>query len=160
MLKTQDAPINPELDLVLEKILPLPKEKVWKAWTTPEILMQWFCPKPWTTTEAKINLYPGGHFFTNMQSPEGESYPNVGCFLEVVENQRLVWTDALLEGYRPAEQSFMTAILIFEDHPQGTKYKVIARHKNGEDRTKHEAMGFLQGWSVCADQLVEVMKNK
>ncbi len=93
---------DPELDLVLERVVDVPPELVWKAWTEPKHLMPWFCPKPWTVTACDIDLRPGGRFYTVMCSPEGEEFPNEGCYLEVVPNERLVWTDALLTGYRPA----------------------------------------------------------
>lgn len=85
---------NPELDLVLERVVDVPPEKVWAAWTEPEQVVKWFTPKPWQTVECQIDLRPGGIFRTVMRSPEGEDHDNVGCWLEVVENERLVWTDA------------------------------------------------------------------
>lgn len=96
--------INPELDLVLERIIDVPRELVWTAWTTPEKLMQWFCPLPWKTVECEIDLRVGGRFYTVMQSPEEQNFPNTGCYLELVENEKLTWTNALEPGFRPAKQ--------------------------------------------------------
>lgn len=160
---THVAPYQPDprLDLVLERIVDLPPSQVWQAWTTPEHLMPWFCPKPWTTIECEIDLRPGGIFKTVMRSPEGEVMPaGAGCYLEVVPNERLVWTDALLPGYRPSTESFMTAMILLEPHGTGTKYTAIARHKNEEDTRKHAEMGFVEGWGIALDQLVEYMKTK
>jgi uncharacterized protein YndB with AHSA1/START domain len=93
---------NPTLDLVLERVVPVAPERVWRAWTDPEKLKQWFCPRPWRTVECQIDLRPGGLFRTVMQSPEGEAMePNTGCYLEVVPNELLVWTGALEPGFRP-----------------------------------------------------------
>lgn len=159
---TQAAPlqIDPRLDLVFERIVDVPPSLVWKAWTTPEHLMQWFCPKPWATIECEIDLRPGGIFRTVMRSPEGDVMPaGVGCYLEVVPNERLVWTDALLPDYRPAEESFFTGMILLEPHGSGTKYTAIARHKNAEDAKKHADMNFLEGWGIALDQLVEYMKT-
>ena len=65
--------------------------------------MPWFCPKPWTTVECEIDLKPGGLFRTVMRTPEGKDMPpGIGCYLEVIENTRLSWTNALLPGFRPA----------------------------------------------------------
>jgi uncharacterized protein YndB with AHSA1/START domain len=158
---THSAPYQPDprLDLVLERVVDLPPALVWKAWTTPEHLMPWFCPKPWTTIECEIDLRPGGIFKTVMCSPEGEAMPaGIGCYIEVVPNERLVWTDALLPGYRPASESFMTVRILLEPHGTGTKYTAIASHKNEEDAKKHAAMGFVEGWGIALDQLVEYMK--
>lgn len=157
--------IDPKLDLVLERVLDLTPEQVWKGWTTPELICKWFCPEPWKVTEAEVDLKPGGLFRTVMQSPEGEKYPNLGCFLEVERNKKLVWTDALLPGYRPVEvptsgaNMFFTAFILLEEQDGKTKYTAIARHKNEADRKKHEEMGFHQGWGICADQLQKLMKS-
>lgn len=95
-----------------------------------------------------------------MLSPDGQKFPLQGCYLEVVENRKLVWTDSLTEGYRPSEKPFMTGMIILEPHESGTKYTAIALHKNIEDRKKHEQMGFKEGWSIALDQLMEHIKTK
>jgi len=95
---------SPDLDLQLEREVNVPPEAVWAAWTQPDQLVKWFTPAPWTTAECQIDLRPGGMFRTVMRSPEGEDFPNVGCYLEVVPYERLVWTSALAPGYRPLTQ--------------------------------------------------------
>jgi uncharacterized protein YndB with AHSA1/START domain len=144
------------LDLVLTRTIDVPREIVWKLWTEPEHMKKWFAPKPWTTVDIKIDLRPGGIISSVMRSPEGKDYPNVGCVLEVVKNEKLVWSDALLPGFRPAENPFFTAVITLEDDQGGTKYTARAMHKDPAGRKKHEDMGFFGGWSQCLDQLVEV----
>lgn len=152
--------INPKLDLVLERVVDVKPELVWRAWTEPEHVMKWFTPKPWETVECEIDLRPGGLFRTTMRSPEGEVQPaSNGCFLEVVPNRRLVFTDALGPGYRPNASSFMTAYVLLEPEGAGTKYTAIAVHSNEEQRQQHEEMGFYQGWGTALDQLVEFAKT-
>jgi uncharacterized protein YndB with AHSA1/START domain len=152
--------IDPALDLVLERTVDVPAAFVWKAWTTPEILMQWFCPKPWKTTRAEMDLQPGGAFRTRMEGPEGQAFDNVGCFLEVIPQSRLVWTGALGPGFRPVVQDattpfLMTAIISIESTPSGgTKYTATVLHADTTSREKHEAMGFHHGWGAAFDQLV------
>jgi uncharacterized protein YndB with AHSA1/START domain len=146
---------DPRLDLVLQRVVDVPPAKVWKVWTTPKHLMPWFAPRPWTTVECEIDLRPGGAFRTVMRSPEGEDFPNVGCYLEVEAGRRLVWTDALLPGYRPSENPFFTAVLTFEAHGSGTLYTAVAMHATEAGRTSHVDMGFHDGWGKCLDQLVE-----
>ncbi|MNL54990.1 hypothetical protein D3C87_1783670 [compost metagenome] len=94
-----------------------------------------------------------------MRSPEGDEHPVSGCILEFVENRKLVWTDAMTKGYRPAEKSFMTAMLLLEPQGSGTKYTAIAIHATEEVRRQHEEMGFAHGWGIALDQLLEVMKK-
>jgi uncharacterized protein YndB with AHSA1/START domain len=105
-MTTLDRVFDPTLDLVLERDIDVPRDLVWAAWTVPEHLMKWFVPSPWTMADCVIDLRPGGIFRTVMRSPEGTEYPSDGCFLEVVPEQRLVFTDALLPGYRPAAEPF------------------------------------------------------
>jgi uncharacterized glyoxalase superfamily protein PhnB len=148
-----------DVELSLTRIVDAPRDLIWKAWTTPELLMEWFAPSPWTTVACEIDLRPGGMFRTVMRSPEGQDHPGAGCILEVVENERLVWTDALAPGYRPAAAPFFTAIITLEDHAAGTRYTARALHASASDRKRHEDMGFHQGWSQCLDQLVASLRR-
>ena len=69
--RSKSMNINPELDLYFERIVDVPPELIWKAWTVPEHMLPWFCPLPWKTVEVELDLRPGGKFYTVMQSPEG-----------------------------------------------------------------------------------------
>jgi uncharacterized protein YndB with AHSA1/START domain len=149
---------DPTLDLVLEREIDVPVELVWEAWTTPDSIKEWFCPKPWSVSSCEIDLRPGGKFNTVMRSPEGQAFPNSGCYLEVVPNQRLVFTDTLLPGFRPAPKPFFTAALLLEPTATGTRYTAIAIHGNEETRKQHEEMGFHEGWGTVVDQLVAHIK--
>ena len=159
---------NPQLDLCFERIVDVPRELVWKAWTTPEHLMPWFCPLPWKTIDCEIDLRPGGIFRTVMQSPEGQQFSNLGCYLEVVENEKLTWTNALLPGFRPAPllkaeeilAFFFTAAITLAPHGTGTRYTVTVRHGDEAARKKHEDMGYEEGWGIALDQLVEYANEK
>ena len=150
--------IDPKLDLVLERTIDVPRELVWKVWTTPEHLKHWFCPKPWSVTRCEIDLRPGGIFSSVMRSPEGQEFPNVGCYLDIVPNERLVFTDALLPGYRPSEKPFFTAILDLYPAGQGTRYVATALHRDEAGRKQHEEMGFHDGWGTVAGQMVDYIK--
>lgn len=150
--------LNPKLDLVLERDIDVPVALVWKVWTTPEHLKHWFVPKPWTVTACEIDLRPGGVFSSTMRSPEGQEFPNAGCYLEVVPNQRLVFTDALEPGFRPSQNPFFTAVLELTPTASGTHYKATAIHRDPEGRKKHEEMGFFEGWGTVVTQMVEYIK--
>lgn len=156
---TQTPKINPELDLVLERVVDVPVELVWRAWTEPELMKKWFVPRPWTISEVQMDLRPGGGNRIVMRSPEGEEFPNVGCFLELVPNRKLVFTDALLADYRPSAKPFFTATVLMEPYDGGTRYTAIAMHRDPEGRKQHEEMGFAEGWGKCLDQLVEMVKQ-
>jgi uncharacterized protein YndB with AHSA1/START domain len=140
-------------ELVLTRIFDAPPEKVYKAWTDPELLKQWFAPLPWTTPVAELDVRPGGANLIVMRSPEGADMPNRGVYLEVVPDKRLVITDAYTKAWAPSEHPFMTVVLTFEDLGGKTKYTARALHWTAADREKHEQMGFHEGWGRCADQL-------
>lgn len=152
-------------DLVLERIVDVPPELVFKAWTTPKHLMPWFCPKPYKTVACEIDLRPGGKFFAQMEDPDGNRLPATpGCYLEIVTNRKLVWTSALGPGYRPIDAAkapwFFTAILTFEPHGNGgCRYTATALHSTAEHAASHEEMGFSQGWGKVVEQLVEYVKK-
>lgn len=158
-------PHDPTLDLVLERIVDVPVEKVWKAWTTPEQLKQWFTPAPWTTTDCEIDLRPGGAFRTVIRSPEGSEKTANCCYLEVVENQKLVWTDAMGPGFRPAPKPnqcfghFFTAVILLEPHGAGTRYTVIALHGDQAAAQADLEQGFNFGWSAALEQMVGLIKS-
>ena len=153
--------IDPGLDLVLQREIDVRPGLVWKAWTEPEHLMVWFCPKPWSVSACEMDVRPGGIFSTTMRSPEGVDMPNeAGCFLEVIPHERLVWTDALLPNYRPKEGGFFTAIILLEALPDGgTRYTAIAKHKDEAGAKQHAEMGFYDGWGAALDQLVAHAKT-
>jgi len=155
---------NPELDLVIERQLPYAAQHLWDAWTVPAEIVQWFTPAPWSTSSAIVDLKPGGQFTVTMCDPDGQEYPNDGCFLEVAPNERLVWTNALYAGYRPApaptspEQVRFTAEITLTPNADGTHYRVVLRHPDEATKKGHEDMGFDMGWNAALDQLVEKLK--
>jgi uncharacterized protein YndB with AHSA1/START domain len=157
--------INPDLDLLLERDIAVPVDKVWAAWTQPALMKQWFTPKPWKTVEVDNDLRPGGRANVIMESPEGQRFPNIGSYLEVIPNRRLTFTSLMLEDFRPvarpesgAEDMPFTASIILEDLGNGrTRYTAWVRHADAKGKQAHEAMGFHTGWGAALDQLVELM---
>lgn len=150
---------DPKLDLVLDRVVDVPRELVWAAWTEPKHLLKWFTPSPWKTVDCEIDLRPGGIFRTTMRSPEGKDFPSIGCYLDVVPLERLVFTDAPQPGFLPGAKPFMTAIITLEAHGKGTRFIATAMHHDAAARKQHEDMGFHGGWSAALDQLVALAKT-
>lgn len=144
-------------ELVLTRTINAPPEKLFRAWTEPELIKQWFVPRPWTVSSAETDVRPGGSSLIVMRSPEGNEFPNPGIYLEVVPNEKLVSTDAYTSAWVPSEKPFMTLILTFEDQGGKTKYTARVRHWTVADREQHEQMGFHEGWGQCTDQLEELV---
>ena len=155
---------NPALDLVLERTIAVAPERVWAAWTEPEMLKQWFTPAPWKTVAVDIDLRPGGHCVTTMESPEGEQYPNAGCYLQVEPNTLLVFTSVMGADFRPivaangaGDLAFTARVEIEPSADGGTHYRAIAMHADETSQQQHSAMGFAEGWGAALDQLVALM---
>jgi len=144
-------------ELMLTRLIDAPREKLYRAWTDATLLKQWFAPLPWTTSHVELDVRPGGASTVVMRSPEGNDMPCPGVYLEVVPNQRLVFTDAYISAWQPSEKPFMTVILTFEDEGGKTRYTARVRHWTVADREAHEKMGFHQGWGQCADQLTALV---
>ena len=153
--------LNPELDLELTRSFTAPPVVIWRCWTEPELICQWFCPKPWQVTEAVIDLRAGGRFYTLMRGPEGESMPNEGSLLDVEPGRKLVFTDLFKADFAPAAAPGLgfAAIVTMDPQGTGTLYRAVARHRSADEAETHRKMGFHEGWGAAADQLEDLSKG-
>lgn len=151
--------LDPKTDLTFTRTLKAPRSVLWECWTTPEHIKHFFVPKPHRIAACEIDLRVGGKFNTTM-NVEGNLMVNEGVYLEVVDGERLVFTDTYSEGWKPAADPFMTAIIEFADDGKGgTTYTATARHRSPEARKNHEDMGFYDGWGSVATQLEEYARS-
>jgi len=147
-------------ELSLTRIIAASPDKLYRAWTEPELLKQWFAPSPFTTTTAQLDVRPGGANLIVMRGPDGVEYPNHGVYLEIIPGRKLVFTDAFASAWIPSAKPFMTAVITFDAIGEGqTRYTARALHWSAEDRETHEAMGFHEGWGQCADQLAALASS-
>lgn len=137
---------------------------VWDALTQPEHLREWYMPRAWgRVARAEMDLRPGGIFSIDIAAGEGQEFPNLGCFLDVVPMQRLVWTSMLFPGYRPAvfDDIPITAVVAMETVGTGTRYTFTALHRSEADFEQNKASGWSEGTTIAVDQFVEhVMSMK
>jgi uncharacterized protein YndB with AHSA1/START domain len=141
-------------DLAISRLLRSPRAALWRAWTDPAELKEWWCPKPWTTEVRAFDLRPGGDFHTFMRGPDGGTSDNPGCFVEIVREERIVFTSMLVGGFRPATPWMpLTAVITMADEDGGTRYTATVMHPDAETKKRHEDMGFHEGWNMCIDQL-------
>jgi uncharacterized protein YndB with AHSA1/START domain len=154
--------INPKLDLVLERHVEAPPRLVWEALTTPEHLKEWYMPRAWgRVSRVEMDVRPGGIFSIDIATADGQEFPNLGCFLDVVPMERLAWTSMLFPGYRPAvfDDIPITAIVTMESAGTGTRYVFTALHRDEADFEKNKASGWQQGTEIALDQLVAHVKS-
>ncbi len=153
--------VNPETDLTISRIIKAPRAAVWGAWSNPRSFEQWWIPAPALCRVVAMELVPGGALRTEMSENGGAFGPHLdACFLAVDEGRQLVFTNALTAGWRPAEQPFITAIISFADHPEGTEYNSHVMHKNPADRAMHAELGFFEGWGTVAGQLADFVEKQ
>jgi uncharacterized protein YndB with AHSA1/START domain len=157
--RANPEPTHPD-DLVISRLVKAPRRTVWRTWTEPKLLVEWFCPKPWTTELKAFDLRPGGGFHTLMRGPDGGVSDNPGCFLEIVERERLVFTTQLGADWRP-QTSWMplTAVISLADEGEHTRYVACVMHPDRATRDRHEELGFFEGWNTCIAQLEEFART-
>lgn len=152
---TDAAQTKPDADreMSFTRLLDAPRASIWRCWSEPELLMQWFCPKPWKVTKAEMDMRPGGANFFLMNGPNGEEMPNRGVYLDVVPNERIVFTDAFTEAWRPSQKAFFVGTIEMADEGGKTRYTATVRHWTTDDCATHKKMGFYEGWGIATDQL-------
>lgn len=148
--------MNPDLDLTVQRTIRAPRTAVWRAWTDPAHLEQWWIPAPTRCRVEALDLRPGGSFRTRMSDDGVDFAPHLdACFLAVEDGERIVFTNAIDHTWRPADPMpvAMTATVTMHDHPDGTDYRIVVQHRDPEDCARHEDLGFADGWGTVAAQL-------
>ena len=147
-------------ELVLTRLINASPDRVYQAWVDPEMIKEWFCPRPWRVTHAETDVRPGGATYLIMKGPEGQEFPNRGVYLEVMPGKKLVFTDAYTSAWQPSGKAFMTVILDFDNEDGKTRYTARVRHWNDADYQSHLQMGFHEGWGKATDQLELLLAGK
>ena len=147
-------------DLILDRVVPVEATDLFRGWTDAEWIRQWFVPEPYMVEDCVANPVPGGEFTVGIRSPEGEISRDPGCYLALVPDRLVVFTDALGPGFRPTGSSFFTGAVSFEPTDGGTRYIARALHADAKTRDRHAEMGFEAGWEICLEQLVGLILSK
>ncbi|MBL0937681.1 MAG: SRPBCC domain-containing protein [Gemmatimonadaceae bacterium] len=148
---------DPKLDFSIERFVDAPVRLAWEALTRPEHIKEWYMPKAWgRVIRTDLDARPGGVFSIDIAVGDGQEVPNLGCVLEVIPMERLVWTSMLFPGYRPAvfDDIPITAVMTMKAEGTGTRYIFTALHRNAADLENNKASGFYQGTEIAVDQFV------
>lgn len=152
--------LDPQRDLEITRIIKAPRQVIWDAWTTPEQFAQWWVPKPALCRVIEMDVTPGGAMVTEINEDGTGFAPHMqACYLDVQAGRRIVFTNALVGGWRPAEQPFITAVITLDDHDQGTAYRALVMHRSPQDRGMHVEAGFYDGWGTVIEQLAEMVEG-
>ncbi|MGO1560905.1 Probable glutathione S-transferase-related transmembrane protein [Actinomycetales bacterium JB111] len=151
--------MNPDLDLVIERVIRAPRAAIWKAWTTQELFARWWIPEPYSCRVESFAPHAGGGFVTSM-SDDGVTFgPHMdAAFLVVEDHKRLVFTNAVDSTLRPANPApvAVTGEVTLADHRDGTLYRVVARHGDPQARARHDELGLAEGWGMVTAQLASL----
>ncbi len=152
--------LNPEFDLELVREVPIAPELVWRAWTEPELMKQWFTPKPWETTNAEVELRPGGTFLIEMRGPEGQEGGGGAGLRAGGHPRRAPCLDGRARPRLPPAAQRDAVHRNPGADPQRQRRHALPRdrdHGKAEHAKQHAEMGFEHGWGAALDQLVELM---
>jgi uncharacterized protein YndB with AHSA1/START domain len=145
---------NEDQELVLTRMFDAPRELVFKAWTDPKRVAQWWRPRGFTNPVCELDVRPGGAIRIHMRGPDGTVYPMTGVYQEVVEPERIVFTSAPLDAEGNALFELLTTVTFAE---QGGKTKQILRARVIK-RTAQAAQylkGMEAGWTQSLEHLAE-----
>lgn len=150
---------DPERDLTIERFIRAPRAAVWNAWTDARQFEQWWVPAPAKCRAVRFEVVPGGPLVTEISEDGATFAPHMdGCFLIVEPQRRLIFTDALLGGFRPAPSSFITAEITLDEADGGTQYTARVMHSDRATRDKHAELGFYDGWGTVIGQLAKFVE--
>lgn len=148
-------------DLTFERVIRASRQTVWEAWTTSTTFAQWWIPEPYLCRVEHFAPHAGGGFVTSMSEDGLHFSPHMdAAFLVVDECERLVFTNAVDSTLRPTNPApvAVTGEVTLSDHPDGTRYRITARHADDEGRGTHEALGLVEGWTLVTGQLARFVE--
>lgn len=154
--------LDPALDLRIDRLIHAAPSSIWRAWTDPDLLARWWVPAPAIARVDVLDVRPGGGFVTQMSASGQEFSPHTdGIFVVAQEHRRLVFTNAITSGWRPARPApvLMTAEIILDEHPDGTAYQAVVRHGDPAAKVTHEELGFFDGWGSVTAALAELVES-
>lgn len=140
---------------VMERVFNAPRELVFKAYSDPEYLKQWWGPKGWTLPVCRVDFRPGGVWHYCMQGPDGTEAWGKAIYREIVAPERIVYSDFFsdAEGNTAAGMPESTATVLFTDHNGKTKVTARVQFASAEDLQTTLDMGMSEGMGETFDRL-------
>jgi len=137
-------------------------EVVWKAWTQPELLDQWWAPKPWKAVTQSMDFREGGKWNYYMQGPDGSRHYCLVGYEKIVPKKSFSGLDAFCDENGNINNEFpsMHWNLDFNKSGNGTKVDVLISFKSLEDLNKIVEMGFKEGFAAAHQNLDELLATQ
>ena len=144
-------------DLVITRTFDAPRELVFKAWTDPTHVAQWWGPKYFTNPVCELDLRPGGAIRIDMRGPDGVIYPMKGVFRDIVESERIVMTTTAFEDEEGNPQLEVLTTVTFVEHEGKTKLTLHAVVVKAAPGVEGALEGMDEGWNQSLDRLAELL---
>jgi uncharacterized protein YndB with AHSA1/START domain len=141
-----------ERELTIVRVFDAPRELVFKAWTDPKHVSQWWGPKDFTNPVCEMDVRPGGALRIVMRAPDGAEHPMKGIFREVVPNERLVFTNIAVDAAGNHLLEGLTIVTLAEQGGR-TKLTLVTRATGLVDLAAQMLSGMDQGWTQSIDRL-------
>lgn len=136
----------------------VPREKFWRCLTNSDLLKQWYSQLPWQVKQAEIDVCPGGVQAITLSGPDGKKLTVTEVFLEVIEGQKLVFTDAFEKGWIPSSKASRVTELQLETVPQGTRLSLSVAYWNPVD-LEFQDKNFDEGWHQAVGRIEELCRG-
>jgi uncharacterized protein YndB with AHSA1/START domain len=153
-MATGNIMANKEQELVLTRVLYAPRELVFKAWTDPKHVAQWWGPHGFTNPVCELDVRPGGAIRIHMRGPDGTVYPMTGVCQEIVEPERLVFTSAALGADGNLMFEVLTTVTFAEQNGK-TKQTMRARVIKTTAQAAQYLAGMEAGWTQSLERLAK-----
>ena len=146
-----------ERELTITRIINAPREIVFKAWTDPVQLANWWGPKGFSSTIHEADARPGGKIYIEMKAPDGTIYPMDGEFCEINPPERLVFISAALDKDNKRLFEILNTVT-FADVNGKTKLTLHVRVSKIRSEDAHYLDGMNQGWNGSLDRLTQFVQ--
>ncbi|HLK08914.1 MAG TPA: SRPBCC domain-containing protein [Candidatus Angelobacter sp.] len=155
-MKNNAASGKLQAELVITRVFDAPPDVVFKAWTDPRQMAQWWGPKNFTNPVCELDVRPGGAWRIVMRAPDGTEYISAGVYSEVVKPERLVFTN---NAYDHEGKSLLEGVTSVTFQAQGAKTKLTleTRVVGKVSYAAQMLAGMEAGWNQSLDRLADLV---
>lgn len=146
-------------EIVIERVFDAPRALVWLAWTDPEHVKQWWGPQGFHNESCSVDLRVGGNLRLEMRAPDGNVYPCIGTFCEIIENERIVYEGEAMEGH-PCGAGIpprATVTISFTEQNGKTQLTLHTRFASAERKQAAAEARFVTSWEEALTRLEELL---
>ncbi len=146
-------------EIITTRVFNAPRALVFKAWTDPKHVAQWWGPKGFRSYDCAIDLRAGGAFRLEMVGPDGAVYPCQGIYREIVEPERIVFAGPTHDspGCGAGLPPNAVVTVTFEEQQGATLLTILTRWPSDAGRAAAMETGYTAGWTSCLERLAELI---